>query len=810
MAVSSGAATRTVQGYCGLCAVHCPTVTTVEGERVLAVEPDPTHPYGGYLCAKGRAAPEFLDQVERVNYPVRRTRPKTDPDPGWERITWDEALAIVARKLLEIREQSGPQAVVFSKGTSGGTGLGDAEPWLGRLVAYFGTPNLVSTTHLCQWPRDTGAATYTFGVDRLPVPEFASSRCLVLWGSNPNGNFLSMAQDVVAARERGAKLVVVDPRRVGPATRADVFLQVRPGTDGALALSLIHLLIAEGRYDEPFVREWTNAPLLVRGDDGHLLLADDLAPGELAAAGPPPLGTRYVAVRSDGGLVGYDAGRGLYAGGAAGLALRGTRAVRLADGREVDCQPVFERLAAEAAQYPPDVAAGITSVPAERIVAAARLLADNRPVGHYYHNGLVQHTNATQACRAIAVLYALLGDWDAPGGNVPGPGPNVNAIAGKGVLGAEVAARRLGRAERPLGPPAKPGNVAAYDVYRAILDEDPYLVRGVVSFGGNMLLANGDSLRGREALRKLEFFAQIELTHTPTSRFADVLLPAASFLEFESLGLGLRYPVEGLAHVWRRPAAVAPRHERRSDVRIIFDLACRLGLGEQFWDGDLAAAYDHVLAPSGLSWEALAAHPHGVTLPKSAQRYRKYAEPDEQTGGPRGFATPTGKVELYAVPFAAHGQPPIPTYVEPALSPVSQPALAEQFPLVLTNAKRPQYLHSQFRGVPRLRKAAPHPTVEIHPATAAACGVANGEWVALETPSGSVRVKAQVTDAILEGVVCASHGWWQGCEALGLPPLDPFSDDGANVNLLVHNDRRDPISGGTPHRSTLCRVRKVS
>src|SRR5581483_10726935 len=281
MAVSSGAETRTVRGYCGLCAVHCPTVTTVEGERVLAVEPDPTHPYGGYICAKGRAAPEFHDYPERVNYPVRRTRPKTDPDPGWERITWDEALDTVARRLLAIRERYGPQVVAFSKGTSGGTGLGDAEPWLGRLVAYFGTPNQISTTHLCQWPRDTGAATYTFGADRLPMPELARSGCIVLWGSNPNGNFLSLAQEVVAAKARGAKLLVVDPRRVGPAARADVFLQVRPGTDGALALSLIHLLIAEGRYDEPFVREWTYAPLLVRSDTGHLLLADDLAAGEL-------------------------------------------------------------------------------------------------------------------------------------------------------------------------------------------------------------------------------------------------------------------------------------------------------------------------------------------------------------------------------------------------------------------------------------------------------------------------------------------------------------------------------------------------
>jgi anaerobic selenocysteine-containing dehydrogenase len=809
LATMNDAETRAVAGYCGLCSVHCPTITTVVGDRVLALAPDPAHPYGGAMCAKGHAMPEFLDHPDRVNYPVRRTRPKTDPDPGWERISWDEALSLIAEKLLEVRAADGPEAVVFSKGTQGGTGLNEAEPWLTRLAAYFGTPNLVSTTHLCQWPRDTGAAGYTFGADRLPMPDLARSGCVVLWGSNPNGNFLSLAQGVVAAKARGAKLLAVDPRRVGPATRADVFLQVRPGTDGALALSLIHLLIAEARYDEPFVREWTNAPLLVRADSGQLLRAGDLASDELK--GCRPAATDYVAMRSaTGALVVYDPERGLYEDGVAGLALEGTRPVRLADGRIVDARPVFDLLASEAAQYPPAVASSITGVPAGQITAAARLLSENRPVGHYFHNGLVQHTNATQACRAIAVLYALLGDWDREGGNVIAPGPKINPIVAGGVLSEEIAGQRLGHAERPIGPPARPGNVAAYDVYRAVLERDPYAVRAMVGFGGNMLLANGDTLRGREALERLEFFAQIELTHTPTSRYADVLLPAASFLEFEALHLGFTYPIEARAHIQRRPAVVAPRHERRSDIEIIFALACRLGLSEYFWNGDLAAAYDHVLAPSGLTWKTLARRPHGVTVAQGEQRFRKYAEPDPNTGGPKGFATPTRKVELYAVPFAVHGEPPLPAYVEPALSPVSQPALAREFPLVLTNAKRPQYLHSQHRGLAYLRRLAPQPTVEVHPDTAADYGVGDGEWVALETPSGGMRAQTKVTAAILPGTVCTSHGWWQGCETLGLPPLDPYSAAGSNVNLLVHNELHDPVSGGTPHRSTLCRLRKLT
>jgi anaerobic selenocysteine-containing dehydrogenase len=448
-------------------------------------------------------------------------------------------------------------------------------------------------------------------------------------------------------------------------------------------------------------------------------------------------------------------------------------------------------------------------VPAEQIEAAARLLAEHRPVSLYFHNGLVQHTNATQASRAIAILYGLLGDYDRPGGNVPAPGPKVNAVRSGSAISDELDARRLGRDERPLGPPARPGNVAAYDVYRAVLEREPYPVRAVVAFGANLLLANGDTLQGRAALERLDFFAQIELTHTPTSRYADVLLPAADFLESPGLALGYRFPIEAMAHLQRRDAVVAPLHERRSDERIVFDLACRLGLGEQFWDGDLEAAYDYLLEPAELTWRRLGDLPDGVSVPAGPLRYQKYAETDPARGAPRGFDTPTRKMELFAVPFAGHGQAPLPVYVEPALSPRSQPELAREFPLVLTNAKRAQYLHSQHRGLPGLRKTSPNPTAELHPETAAAFGIGKGDWLIVETPSGSARARAQLSGSILPDVVCLSHGWWQGCEALGLPELDPFSSRGANVNLLVLNDRRDPISGGTPHRSSLCRVRKA-
>jgi anaerobic selenocysteine-containing dehydrogenase len=794
-------AMRKVTGYCGFCAVHCPVVTTADGARVVSVEADRAHPYGGAICSKGRAAPEFHDHRDRVNVPLRRTRPKSDPDPGWEPCSWDEALDLIARRMLEVRASSGAQAVAFNKGTVGGTALTDSERWLQRLINHFGTPNLGGTTHLCQWPRDTGGALYTFGTHALPMPDVARSACIVLWGSNPNGNFLSMATDIAAAKARGAKLLVVDPRRVGLANKADVWLQVRPGTDGALALGLIHLLIRDGGYDAAFVSEWTNAPFLVRDDTGALLTGADLH-------GDPSSGGLYVAASDvDDDLVLYDAARGAYATDAR-LRLTGQQQARLADGNVVTCRPVLERLASIAAEYEPALVERVTGAPAGQVVAAARLLAAHRPVSHYFHNGLVQHTNATQASRAIEILYALLGDFDRPGGNVPGPSPCVDDVSGRAALPSAMAALRLGRAERPIGPPATPGAVTAYDLYRAILDGEPYPVRALVSFGANMLLANGDSLRGARALEKLEFFAQVELVHTPTSRFADVLLPAASWMESSALKVGHRYPLDAMAHVQFREAVVPPLYQRRSDVDIIFSLATRLGLGDVFWDGDVEAGYRQLLKPGGLSLEELRALPYGISVAGTPVRYRKFADVDESRGAPRGFGTPTRKVEIFATRFAGHGLPALPVYVEPALSPWSRPDLAQRFPLVLTNAKRPQYMHSQLRGLPSLRKTAPNPTAEIHPDTAGQVGVTSGEWIVVETPSGRVRAQAHVTDTILPGVVCCSHGWWEACPELDLPGFDPFTEAGANQNLLVHNDQFDPVSGGTPHRSTLCRVVK--
>jgi anaerobic selenocysteine-containing dehydrogenase len=656
----------------------------------------------------------------------------------------------------------------------------------------------VSTTHVCNWHKDTGF-TYTFGVE-IPTPDVAHSNAFLLWGHNPSSTSLILAHDIVAARKRGMKIVAVDPRRVGIAAQADVLLQVRPGTDGALALAMIDVAITEKLFDESFMRLWSNGPFLVRRDNGAALTEADLS-----ADGSP---SRYVAWDeiADAPLL-YDCASGSYEREATRLALAGTRRVVARDGAEIICEPAFARLASLASQFTPEISTAITWVPAEKVREAVHILAANRPVSMFMHNGVGQHTNATQTSRAIATFYALFGNFDQPGGNVVFPKAPLNAVSGKEFLPKEVALQRIGRERKPLGPPAKPGNCAAYDIFTAVLEDRPYPVKALLNFGSNTIMSTGDSERAREAFRALDFAVAAELFMTPTAELCDYVLPATSFLEMGNLSNDFKHRQQGRLHVQHRPAVVEPLAERRSDTWMVFELAKRLGLGERFWHGDIAAAYEHELAPTGISLAEVKASAAGITV-STPPRYQKFTGKD-QSGNARGFNTPDKKVAVYSHSFAAHGFAPLPEYIEPMIGPLSRPELAAEYPLVLTNAKFTTYIHSQLRGLPSLRKAAPHPTADIHPETARRYEITDKTWMIIESPRGSIRAKARVTDAIAAGIVCCQHGWWQDCKDLDLPGHDSYSAGSANPSLLIGSDIADPISGSLPHRSFLCRVRRA-
>jgi len=485
--------------------------------------------------------------------------------------------------------------------------------------------------------------------------------------------------------------------------------------------------------------------------------------------------------------------------------LFGSRTLRAKDGKDIICKPVLERFGEIAAQYAPEKSEKITWVPAEKVWKSALMLAHNRPVSMYMWNGVGQHTNATQTSRAIASLYALLGDFDRPGGNVIFPKLSTNDVDGKEFLPKEAAAIRIGRERKPLGPPASPGNCAAYDIFNAIVDEKPYPVKAFLAFGCNPVMSNADSRRAREALSKLEFGVAIDLFMTPTAELCDYVLPATSFLEMDNITTAFEHRPSGKTHLQYRAAVVPPLYERRSDTWIVFELAKRMGMGEHFWNGDIEAGYEYELAPSGVTLEQLKNAPGGISqaLPTV---YEKHAKTNKE-GKPRGFGTPSNRVELYCHKFAANGYPAVPEYVEPALSPVSKPEIAADFPLVLTNAKNTTYVHSQHRALVSLRKASPEPSADINPETAAQYDIENKQWMIVETPRGAIKVKARVTLNIVTGVVCVQHGWWQACKALELPGYDPYQPSGANPATLIGTEDADPISGSLPHRSYLCRIR---
>jgi anaerobic selenocysteine-containing dehydrogenase len=789
---------RHVRGYCALCTAHCATIATVENERVVGLDPDHDHPNGGVMCLKGKAAPELVYNPDRLNFPLKRTRPKGERDPGWQRVSWDEALDDIAERLLRIREQHGAQALALGKGTKSGTSVDDVERWLGRFLYSFGSPNWVSTTHVCNWHKDTGFS-YTFG-STIATPDLAQSKSFLLWGHNPSSTSLILAHDIVAARNGGMKTVVIDPRRIGIGTQADILLQPRPGTDGALALALIHCLMEEGWYDAGFARRWTNGPFLLNLAADRLLNESDLC-----ADGSPQ---RYIVWDElSNEAVSYDPVEGQYERDRLQPALFGTRILHGKNGEAIPCQPVFEKLAELAAAFAPERSASITRVAAEKTWQTALLLVHNRPVSMYMWNGLGQHTNATQTSRAIASFYALLGDFDSAGGNVNFPKVPVNDVGGKEFLSREMAARRIGREKKPLGPPAKPGNCTAYDIFTAILEERPYPVKAFLSFGSNPVMSNADSRRARQALTVVELGVAVDLFMTPTAALCDYVLPATSFLEMSNLTTAFEHRSAGKTHLQYRPTVVQPLCERRSDTWIVFELAKRMGFGKNFWEGAIEAGYEYELAPSGVTLEQLKRSPGGISLP-ARPSYQKFSQ-KSNNGAARGFATPSKKVELYSETFAAHGYRPLPEYVEPALSPISRPEIAAQFPLVLTNAKFTNYVHSQQRALPSLRKTAPHPTADIHPATAALYGVKNKEWMMVESPRGAIKVKARVTTNIIPGVICCQHGWWQDCKELDLPGYDPYESGGSNLATLIGTELADPISGSLPHRSYLCRVRPL-
>lgn len=785
--------TQAFAGYCTLCRSRCGSLNIVEDGRLVEVQPLPDHPSGGALCAKGRAAPEIAGSPRRLTTPLRRTNPRSSEDPGWEEVSWDEALTDIAQRLQSVKQESGAEAVAFASTTPSGTPIVDSIDWIERLTRRFGSPNLVYAVEICGWHKDYAHA-LTFGRG-IGAPDYDQAETIILWGHNPARTWLAQASRIAEARSRGAKVVVIDPKKAGSGQQSDLWLRVRPGADAALALGAIRHLLCTGTYDADFVRSWTNAPMLVDVGTGGFVRADQLWEG----ADPESF---VVHDQGTGALRPYDPEHDLERPGDVGL--EGRFSLTDVDGRRLMARPAFSLLDEHCEPWTAEAVSHATTIDIESLEAFYDLLSTERRVAYHSWTGVGQHSNATQTERSIATLYALLGACDRPGGNLWLQPPAVNPLAPYTDLPQAQRDKALGLKELPLGPP-RLGWTTARHFCRAAIEGDPYRVRALVSFGNNMSVSQADADRTRQALEALDLYVHVDMFMNPTAEMADYVLPANTPWERDALRVGFEITQEAVEYVQFRPQMIQSVGQSRADYDIAVALAMKLGLGEEFFDGDVRAGWDWHLEPTGVSLDELIEGKRGIRVPQPTSR-EKYAERRED-GTVAGFATPTRRVELYSQQLLDHGYRPLPSYVEPIAS-TRHGRSGQQLPLVLSTHKNGVYVHSSHRHVASLRRRAPDPHFDISPELAAERGLVEGEWAVLETENGTTRARIRLDEDLHPTVVLADFGWWEDCPPLGLPRT-PVSGEGTlNINSILSDEEHDPTSGSVPLRAVACELRQ--
>jgi len=366
----------------------------------------------------------------------------------------------------------------------------------------------------------------------------------------------------------------------------------------------------------------------------------------------------------------------------------------------------------------------------------------------------------------------------------------------------EVKAKSIGFQEFPLWIQSCPayGNVPQHNHYllrEAILTGKPYPVKALKIQGHNALTNQHNPARVAEALQNLEFLLVIDFVMTPTARYADIVLPAATVYEqndeFEVVG----------NYLFPKNKVVEPLGESRSEWQVLFDLAVKMGMGEAFSNGDMDADLTKMLEPSGITMADLRQHPEGIPFEAPEMVYEKYE---------KVFAAfPDQKAQLYSKLFEEKGFNPLPEYVGPPESLDKTPDLVKDYPLIMYDPHSDEISHhSWLRHLPWLRELAKYPWVKINPETAKKYGIEEGDWVKIESPHGWCRAVAWLFPGMRPDTIQGKHGWWQGCDELGLPEYGVF-DGGVSTSVLYEDPliAHDPVSA-TWWKHTLVRISKTT
>lgn len=744
-------ATEIKRSICRFCHARCRVAVSVEnGQVIRKLEPDQTDPRVRMYtppslgCARLQGAIEYASHPDRVKFPLKRKGERGANK--WEQISWDQALDEIAVRLGDIRDRYGAESLMLTNGT------GRTDAWTGRrFLNLFGSPNIVSMGHICFGPfiatsnvmlgwilrHVFGAQPFEQGTGKESVTKLG-----VLVGINPAESHLHIWNNMLEMKKKGTKFIVIDPRPTASAKMADLWLQIRPGTDTVLLMSMLNVIIEENLYDKKFVEKWCH---------GFNMIAE---------------------------------------------------AVRL---------------------YPPEKAAAITMLPAEQIRKAAHMYATIRPACFIEGMGLEHLENNIEGLQSLISIAAITGNIDVKGGNyLPAPTEtfirNEVLLEANDLLSPEQRKKQIGSdrfkfigwpgkelmMEQNLkfwGREAKTYSFATYPlVLRAVISGNPYPVRAAISQHSNPMITMANIKMVHKALKSLDLYVVKDYWLTPSAQLADYVLPTAFWAERHELSEGSG-DSKVMAGEPALPNMVPGQFEHYTDYEFFSKLGRRIGQ-EKYWPWEnLLEVRNYQLEPLGMTFQAFMDQKNGVYAPQD--EYKKY----EKMGG---FGTPTGKIELCPTILETLGYDSRPAFEEPRESLVSRPDLAKDYPFILiTGGRFRPYFHSEHRQIETVRKKRPDPQVQMNPETAKKLGIAEGDWVWIESPRGVIKQRCQYLEGLDSKVVHCEHGWWFP----EMPGQEPWLHGvwESNVDVLTNDDPEicNKRFGSWPLKTNLCNVYKV-
>ena len=686
------------------------------------------------ICLRGLSQLQYVYHPDRLKYPMQSVGPRGSGQ--WKQITWDEATTIIASKFTEISQKYGPTAVYIAPYTGSLTVLNGVigagyrfASVTGASAGDFEGDNEGDSAGPC------GAVEALGNFDGHDLSDLRNSRMIILWGNNLAETDVPDMRFALDAREAGGKIVSIDPRYTATATLSDQWFCIRPGTDGALALSMMKVIIDQSLYKADYVTNYTVGPFLVRQDTQMFLREMDVVGGK---------STKFMVYDSkSSSVVPYDQ---------SGItpSLTGSFTAN-----QIACKPAFQLLVELVNQYPPSAAEKITGIAAADIEGLAKDFATRSPaaikagfggISHWFYGDLTY--------RAMITLSAICGYLGVHGGGV--------TIYNGALLDAAL--------DLPdwMNPDKKAYTYLAPILFcDAALEGKPYPVKAAWFPIDNFVNQQGDTNRVISALKALDFVVVSDIFMTPTAQYADIVLPVATQYERTDMLAGGNYYLQYM------PKIIDPLWETKADLDMFAEVAQKMGQGQYF--NKSADDYISLLLsglPSGLTLDTLKSE--GVVPLDDKDYYTSAFQPITHPYVPyyqQNFPTPSGKIEFYVESLVPYNMP-LPLYKEPIEASPSNPLYAK-YPLVMITSHTRFRTHTQWNNLPWLREIYSKSFLEISPTDASSRGISDGDTVTVFNDRGSIQLVARITNGIRPGVVNAYQGDWQ-----------EFPN--ATVNMLTH------------------------